>query len=243
MIAFTENLWQEDWLQYHKTVFDGINKLIIVSENAVDISIKEDVYSSWKEWMTLRDNGKFLPAIRVVGGDPLGGGSFSGDIYFLQNGWRMIVDLNKNRITGILYSDDFDTPYYDTDLDALYAAKVSSLVNTYTTQIPVVTGDLSTITIPTALQNAMAVRQELLLELSRIDASISSIVSSVPSAIQNATAVRDNLATELSNISDLAKESGLVTGVPSVITETGLSAGSINKTFTKSGTTVTINRI
>jgi hypothetical protein len=243
MIAFTENLWQEDWLQYHKTIFDGINKLIIVSENAVDISIKEDVYSSWKEWMTLRDHGKFLPAIRVVGGDPLGGGSFSGDIYFLQNGWKMVVDLNKNRISGILYSDDFDTPYYDADLDSLYAAKVSSLVNTYTTQIPVVTGDLSTITIPTALQNAMAVRQELLLELSRIDASISSIVSSVPSAIQNATAVRNNLATELSNISDLAKESGLVTGVPSVITETGLSAGSVNKTFTKSGTTVTINRV
>ncbi len=239
----TELMWQQDWLLYHKTTFDGANRLIIVNENVTSLSIRDDVYSSWKEWVKLRDNAKFLPAIRTVGGDPVGGGSFSGDIYFLQNGWKTVVDLNVNRIEGVLYSDDFDTPYYNDSLQPLYAAKVAALVNTYSTQIPVVTGDLSAIVIPTALQNALAVRQELLLELSRIDTSITSIVSSVPNAIQNATAVRNNLAAELANISDLAKENGLVQGTPSVITETGLSAGSVNKTFTKSGTTVTINRI
>lgn len=224
-----------------KVTFDGLNKLIIVNEATVELDIKTDVYSAWKEWVSVRDHGKFLPAIRSVGGDPVGGGSFSGDIYFLQNGWKFVVDLNKNRITGVLYSDDFDTPYYNSDLEPLYAAKVAALVNTYTTSIPVVTGDLSSI--PSAIQNALAVRQELLAELGRIDVAISSILSGVPTAIQNATAVRTNLAPELANISDLAKESGLIPGTPSVITETGLSAGSVNKTFTKSGNTVTINRV
>lgn len=221
--------------------FDGINKLIIVNEDTVSLDIKNDVYSAWKEWVSVRDNGKFLPAIRVTGGDPIGGGAFTGDVYFLQNNWRMIVNLNKNRISGVLYSDDYDTPYYDSDLNPLYAAKVSSLVNTVTNNIPVVTGDLSSI--PSAIQNALAVRQELLTELARIDVAISSILSGVPTAIQNASATKAAIQTELNFINDIAKQDGLVPGVPSTISESGISAGNVNKTFTKTGTTVTINRV
>ena len=66
------NTWQEDWLLYHKVVFDGENRLIIVNPGAPLVSVKTDIYSSWKEWAKLRDNAKFLPAIRTTGGDPVG---------------------------------------------------------------------------------------------------------------------------------------------------------------------------
>jgi hypothetical protein len=110
MIVITENLWQEDWLLYHKVIFDGINRLIIINPNEPTISVKNDIYSSWKEWARLRDNAKFLPALRTTGGDPVGGGQSTGDVYFLINNWRVFVS-SASEINGVLYSDNFPTPF------------------------------------------------------------------------------------------------------------------------------------
>lgn len=109
MISLLNN-WQEDWLLYHKVVFDGINRLIIINPGEPVISVKTDIYSSWKEWVQLRDNGKFLPAIRTTGGDPVGGGQYTGDSYFMINNWRVYVS-SATDITGILYSDDYPSPF------------------------------------------------------------------------------------------------------------------------------------
>lgn len=131
-----------------KCVFDGLNKLIIVSDGVSEIDIKTDVYSDWKQWAMARTNLMFLPAIRSTGGDPIdtANGIYTGDIYFLINGWKLIVDLNKVKITGILYSDDYVTPYYDSSLNEVYPASVSSLVNTYEiTRSVVTTEDVQTI--------------------------------------------------------------------------------------------------
>lgn len=127
MITFTENLWQEDWLLYHKVIFDGINRLIIINSDEPLISVKNDIYSSWKEWARLRDNAKFLPALRTTGGDPVGSGQTTGDNYFLINNWRVFVS-DATEIVGILYSDDFPSPFITTPEANVVRSTVSSLV-------------------------------------------------------------------------------------------------------------------
>lgn len=129
--------WWDDWSLFHSVTFDGTNKLIIINSGESAISIKEDVYSSWKEWVSLRDNAKFLPAIRTTGGDPIGGGQFTGDVYFLINGWRIIVDHSCN-IDGVIYSDDYPSPFVQVQNTQIVTNKVSSLVSVVA---PVVTID------------------------------------------------------------------------------------------------------
>jgi hypothetical protein len=48
----------------------------------------------------------------------------------LINGWRLVVNLTKVAVTGVLYSDDFNTAYYTTELVAQFPVRVSSIVNT-----------------------------------------------------------------------------------------------------------------
>ena len=127
-----------------KVVFDGPNRLILVDENVTELDIREDVYEAWKEWVRNPDltNAEYLAAIRGVGGDPISGTTdqFVGDLYFLINNWRLVYDPRRVAITGVLYSDDFDTAYYldqpnlyDTPefLAPLFPARVSAIVNTY----------------------------------------------------------------------------------------------------------------
>lgn len=72
-----------------KVTFDGANRLIIVNTNEIDISVGEDIYSNWKEWVEVRDNSKFLFAITAIGGDPITDVANVGITYFLENGWRV----------------------------------------------------------------------------------------------------------------------------------------------------------
>lgn len=116
--------------------FDGINKLILVNEGVTYIDVKTDIYSNWKEWITVRDNTKFLSAIRVIGGDPTSGDRYAGDIYFTINGWRVVFDPTVTRVNGVLYSDDFETAWYlydrYGDLQPVYPNEVSNLVQSVT---------------------------------------------------------------------------------------------------------------
>lgn len=128
-----------------KVVFDGPNKLIVVSDDVTELDIREDVYEAWKEWVRDPDlliNASYIQAIRGVGGDPISGTTdqFVGDIYFLTNGWRLAYDPRKVAVTGVLYSDDYPTAYFFDDpakrtspdtLDPVFPARVSSVVNTY----------------------------------------------------------------------------------------------------------------
>lgn len=125
------NAWQEDWLLYHKVVFDGINKQIIVAPSTTTLSVKIDLYSDWKEWSLLRDNAKFLPAMRTIGGDPVGGGLYAGDMYFLMNGWQLVVD-HFVAISGILYHDDGISPFIIQPGGGI-TSTVSSLAYAYNT--------------------------------------------------------------------------------------------------------------
>lgn len=125
MITLLNN-WQEDWLLYHKVVFDGLNRLIYINPDEPVISVKTDIYSSWKEWARLRDNAKFLPAIRTTGGDPVGGGQFTGDVYFMINNWQIYVS-DATEINGIIYSDNFPSPFVTAPEANIVRSTVSSL--------------------------------------------------------------------------------------------------------------------
>lgn len=50
--------------------FDGPNKLIILTTGTTVVDVK-DLYSRWKEWVATDVNSKYLPAISVLGGDPV----------------------------------------------------------------------------------------------------------------------------------------------------------------------------
>jgi hypothetical protein len=126
MISLLNN-WQEEWLSYHKVTFDGINRLIIVNPGETSINIKNDVYSSWKEWARIRDHAKFLPALRTTGGDSIGGGQFTGDSYFLINNWRIFISTACD-INGIIYSDNYPSPFVTQEGANIVRSTVSNLV-------------------------------------------------------------------------------------------------------------------
>lgn len=133
MSLFLWSTWSEVWTLYQSVTFDGENKHIIINPGVTNISIKVDVYSAWKEWVLTLDNAKYEAALRVIGGDPVGDGLFAGDIYFLRNGWQIVVN-DRVRVEGILFHDDsIDT--YIVGPGGGVVSTVSNLVQT-STDIP-----------------------------------------------------------------------------------------------------------
>jgi len=110
-----------------KVMFDGINRQISVNSNESIIDVKIDIYSSWKNWLTLSDNAKFEPAIRTIGGDNIGGGDKAGDIYFMMNGWKILVNHSVD-FNGVIFSDDFPSPFTSPLGTNIVTNKVSNLV-------------------------------------------------------------------------------------------------------------------
>lgn len=72
-----------------KVTIDGPNRLIVINLGETSISVKEDLYSEWKNWTTQGDNSKYLPAFSVIGGEEISAGKYVGTTYFLENGWRV----------------------------------------------------------------------------------------------------------------------------------------------------------
>jgi hypothetical protein len=131
--------------------FDGPNLIITLASGETDVTVSE-LYSRWKDWVKLADNSKFLPAFRVVGGDPLGGGLQAGINVFLRNdlGWRIKPPEEDIiiRLRGNLYAEDPDTPAFIPTVggfDTLVRLDLSANL----LQIP--TGEVD----PTSLANAV----------------------------------------------------------------------------------------
>jgi len=115
-----------------KVTFDGENKKIIVNEGVTNITVKGDIYSNWKEWMQVRDNSKFLPAIRTTGGDPAGDGQRTADIYFLINDWQIVVN-QLVKVEGILYHDNSELEPFVINSSGGVIATVSNLAQSVET--------------------------------------------------------------------------------------------------------------
>lgn len=94
-----------------KVSFDGINKIISITQapvsNLVEIDVQVDLYSDWKEWMLQSDNAKYAPAMRSVGGDPISQVRSLGATYFLINDWKIRPYNADHRLllVGNLYTD------------------------------------------------------------------------------------------------------------------------------------------
>jgi hypothetical protein len=87
-----------------KVTIDGENRLIYVNPGESTVSVKDDIYSAWKEWIQVRNNAQFLDALRTTGGDPVGGGLFAGDIYFTVNDWKIVIQ-EQVVVNGIIYDN------------------------------------------------------------------------------------------------------------------------------------------
>lgn len=141
----------EEWSLAEKVSFNGVTKRITVNAGVTTLDIREDVYSAWVRWLELDDNARFRLAMRVSGFDPIPGG-FTGATYFMINNWKLEYDPNVVAVAGVLYSDDYATPYWSAADQPIYPATVSSLVNSAVVTQNVVTGDISTVwTDPRAL--------------------------------------------------------------------------------------------
>lgn len=137
--------FSEEWSASEKVDFNGVTKRITVFSGVTTLNIRDDVYSAWIRWLERDDNTRFSAAMRATGLDAIPGG-FTGDSYFLTNGWKLQYDANVVAISGILYSDDYATPYWSAADQPIYPATVSSLVNTAVSTQNIISGDVETIT-------------------------------------------------------------------------------------------------
>jgi hypothetical protein len=185
------------WELYHKATFDGENRIIIINDDVTALDIKIDVYSDWKEWVDLENNGKYLAALRTIGGDPTIDIQTAGDIYFTINGWRVAVDLTTARITGTLFSDDYESAWID---KASYVSD-GSIVPVF----PALASSLVTGIDSSGFPTTTAIRTELTPELSLIDASVSSratqtSVTNVESKVDAVDILVNNIDTNITSV-------------------------------------------
>lgn len=259
--------WSADWLLYDKVSFDGANKVIYVHGEVTSFDIRTDLYTSWVDWSVLYDNLKYLPAIRSTGLDPIGGGQYTGDIYFLINGWKLVIDLQKVKVTGVLYSDDYDTAYYTTALVPQYPVTVAALVNTVATggaggatayEVWSYSNRALSVPAPTAIQ----IRQEIdtnSTKLTSINNKVQTLTNG-PTAVEIADQVRTELTPELSHLLTLENNTGLTNtqatmilemyellGLdptkPLIVTGNSRTAGAINQTINTSTASTVVTRV
>lgn len=145
-------LWEYD----DPVHFDGPNRIIIVQPQ-VSIVNMQDIYSSWVRWSVLYDNLKFKPAMRYIGNDPIGGGQYSGLMFFLQNGWQIVIS-HAVSVEGIIYHDDPGISPYIILPGGGVVNKVASLAYAYNT---------AGVQVPTANEIATAVWQNSLRTLTQ----------------------------------------------------------------------------
>lgn len=131
--------WSTQWESGAKVDFDGANKYIIVHPEVTSLDIRTEVYKAWVDWLSSASNDAqcWLPAMKYSGMDSIPGGE-TGGVFFLYNGWKLLIDFNKVAVSGVLYSEDYPTAYWSNTLQPLYPATVSSLVNSVT-QVQVLT--------------------------------------------------------------------------------------------------------
>jgi hypothetical protein len=138
----------DDFVDPLKATFNGDTKIITISPQYFDIRVKQDLYSASKRWLQRRQNAGYLPCFETSGGESVGNGLYTGDIYFLVNGWKISVNHQVN-ITGTVYNktNPLQSPYI-VGAGGGIIATVSSLAYAYNT-----TG----VTVPSAAENANAV--------------------------------------------------------------------------------------
>jgi hypothetical protein len=152
-------------------IFDGPNKRVhinldFVTNNSITFT-PEELWSRWVDWTAQGDNSKYLPALRMTGGDPIGGGQYIGNYLFFRNdlGWRGVPPAVNGAtviINGAFYGEDpllpvmENNPNQETDL---IINRSSMVTNTASGGGGV---DLAAVVAQlTAIQNTMATKADV----------------------------------------------------------------------------------
>ena len=142
------------WLLDHKFTVDPPSKEVRINPGVTDLDVKTDLYGPLKEWFQLRGYSRYEFPIRTTGGDPLPGNQFLGDVYFMINGYRVVYSPTEVRITGVLNSDDFESPWISSVADSIvFPATISNLV----LAVAPTPAQVDEFGIPTSGENAEAV--------------------------------------------------------------------------------------
>ena len=99
--------------------FDGSQRRILLPSGATTVEAR-DLYSQWKAWVSLgvfAGGAQYLPAFRVVGGDPLTGDLAMASYFFLLNGWRVkpAEEDGEINVVGNLLVDGGGNPLVSPD--------------------------------------------------------------------------------------------------------------------------------
>jgi hypothetical protein len=94
-----------------KFTVDGVNSLLIAKSGVTEVDVQVDLYSDAKEHWLTTDDSKFEFPLRTVAGDPIGGGKYVGDHYFLGNGWKIRPQEADHELlcVGNLWLDEGET--------------------------------------------------------------------------------------------------------------------------------------
>ena len=140
--------------------FDMHGKFIFISESVSVVDLAT-MFSRWVDWYKIETNSKIEPAMRYSGYDPIPDG-FTGTTYFMQNGWRVIYNPATTAISGVLYSTDFTTAYWDKYYNPIHPITVSAVVNTVYKEVGVsgLTGEESIRLFKTATKTDLIVVME-----------------------------------------------------------------------------------
>lgn len=98
-----------------KFIFEGdtlhihINEAFVVN-GIIEFTV-EELWTEWVTWVSQGDNSKYSLALRLTGGDPIGGGQSIGNYVFLRNdlGWigkPPLIDGVTIVINGAFYAEN-----------------------------------------------------------------------------------------------------------------------------------------
>lgn len=242
-----------------KVDFDGVAKTITVKAGVTNLGIRTDVYTAWIDWAAMNDHLKYLGAMRVTGLDPVSPNVYTGDVYFLTNGWKLLIDFTQTRVNGVLLSDDYESAYYTMGLVEQYPPTVSAMVTTVANvgTTPLTVDAIWTHTSRT-LTSAGAGGGATMAEIEA--STILAKANQIPTAVDVASAIRTELTPELTHVMTLNNNPGLtpsqatmllemyeILGLdpakPLVVTDSSRTAGTITQSIATNTASTTVTRI
>jgi len=229
------NVWAafgKIWELDEKVSFNGLTKTIHIHPGLGELSIQEDIYSAWKRWAVVDDHAKFPQAMRNIGGDDIGGGQKTGAMFFLMNGWQILV-YDQVALEGILYHDDGISPFVV--VSGGVTNKVASLAYAYSTSgtpAPTTSEILAEIETSTVLAKEASLSS--LATTSQLTSAVSVLLTS-QTFLEQAAILSNQLQLMDDKLKEVWQLHGLDTTALLTVSKTLRSVGTISQTISNNG--------
>lgn len=179
--------------------FDGDNKRINLTSGTTEFSVFE-LWSRWVDWVATDDNTKYLPAFRVVGGDPIdeGAGTYVTSYFFLLNGWRIKPQEANHKLivtSGVLLVEGGGDPFVNTTGSYNVLVQYSQPVKTETVSTSGGSGGLTATEVRDAVWNALQLDYTLPGSMGYALGNANSVVSTLIKYQKNRTKVDQSAKT------------------------------------------------